>query len=126
MTLISIEDLKDAHLPNDRHLLLKTRNSELLQLDKFSRNYCTLSPKAANVLRDLKPLSVGFDYYSLDPYQQEGPFPSHTILAQYGIPTYVCLNLLDVPTGEYVFSGFPLRLAGVEASPVRAVLMEND
>ena len=123
--VISIEDLENAHLPAQRHLLLKTRNSELLQLDIFSQNYCTLSPEAANVLCSLQPLSVGFDYYSLDPYQEEGPFPAHMMLARFGIPAYVCLNLLDVVAGDYVFSGFPLRLAGVEASPVRAVLMKT-
>ncbi len=124
--VIGIEDLKDAHLPAQRHLLLKTRNSELLQLDTFSQNYCTLSPEAANVLCGLQPLSVGFDYYSLDPYQDDGAFPAHTILARFGIPVYVCLNLLEVLAGEYLFSGFPLRLAGVEASPVRAVLVKSD
>lgn len=123
--VIGIEDLKDAYLLAQRHLLLKTRNSELLQRDTFSQNYCTLSSEAAKVLCGLHPLSVGFDYYSLDPYQEDGSFPAHTILAQFGIPIYVCLNLLDVPAGEYLFSGLPLRLEGVEASPVRAVLVES-
>ena len=124
--VIGIEDLENAQLPKQQHLLLKTRNSELLQLDTFSRNYCTLSSEAAKVLCGLHPLSVGFDYYSLDTYQEVVSFPAHTNLAQFGIPIYVCLNLLDVPAGEYLFSGLPLRLVGVEASPVRAVLVKID
>ncbi|WP_447968069.1 cyclase family protein [Nitrospira sp. M1] len=112
-------------IPERHHIFLKTRNSELLQRDTFSSTYCTVSPAVAEMLCALQPLSVGFDYYSLDPYQEEGGFPTHTVFARAGIPVYVCLNLKDVPAGEYLFSGFPLRLPGAEASPVRAVLMRT-
>ncbi|GJL52319.1 MAG: polyketide cyclase [Nitrospirales bacterium] len=122
--VIASQDLRAAQIPERHHMFLKTRNSELLQRDTFSSTYCTVSPDAAELLCALQPLSVGFDYYSLDPYEEETGFPAHTVFARAGIPVYVCLNLKDVPVGEYLFSGFPLRLAGAEASPVRAVLMQ--
>jgi len=121
--VIGPKDLQMVHSPERHHILLKTRNSALLQCETFSSTYCTVSPEAAELLCGHQPLSVGFDYYSLDPFQADGGFPAHTVFARAGIPVYVCLNLKDVPAGEYVFSGFPLRLVGAEASPVRAVLM---
>ncbi|GJL54200.1 MAG: polyketide cyclase [Nitrospirales bacterium] len=123
--VITQDDIQNVSIPERQHILLKTKNSALLQRDAFSSTYCTVSPTVAEWLRALQPLSVGFDYYSLDPYHVEGGHLAHMVFARAGIPTYVCLNLLDVPAGEYLFSGFPLRLAGAEASPVRAVLMQT-
>lgn len=123
--VIGPQNFQLIDIPERHHIFLKTRNSELLQRDTFSSTYCTVSPVVAEMLCALQPLSVGFDYYSLDPYQGEGGFPAHTVFARAGIPVYVCLNLKDVPAGEYLFSGFPLRLPGAEASPVRAVLMRT-
>ena len=125
--VITRKDLESLHIPERYHILLKTRNSELLQRNTFSSSYCTLSAEAAEVLCELQPLSLGFDYYSLDSYQLDGGnFPAHKTVAGAGIPVYVCLSLNDVPPGEYVFSGFPLRLSGAEASPVRAVLITRN
>ncbi len=121
--VITQTDIQNVSVLERHHILLKTKNSELLECKTFSSSYCTVSPEVAEWLCERQPLSVGFDYYSLDPYQEDGGFPAHTILARAGIPVYVCLNLKDVSSGHYVFSGFPLRLLGAEASPVRAVLM---
>ena len=123
--MIMRKDLENGDIPERHHILLKTKNSELLQQDTFSKNYCTVPPDAAEWLCARQPLSVGFDYYSLDPYEGSDGFPAHIVFARAGIPVYVCLNLYEVQPGKYVFSGFPLRLAEAEASPVRAVLMKS-
>ncbi|MDR4502946.1 MAG: cyclase family protein [Nitrospirales bacterium] len=124
---ITRKDVESLHIRERCHILFKTMNSELLQHKAFSPDYCTLSSEAAEAMCERQPLSIGFDYYSLDPYQSDGEsFPAHKTVARAGIPVYVCLNLNDVPPGEYLFSGFPLRLTGSEASPVRATLMQRD
>ena len=123
--VITLKNVQNFEIPECHHILLKTKNSTLLQQETFLQDYCTLSPEAAEWLCEHQPLSVGIDYYSLDPYQGENGFPAHLVLARAGIPVYVCLNLQEVSSGPYVFSGFPLRLFGTEASPVRAVLMKT-
>ena len=107
------------------HILLKTRNSELLRKKSFDNNYYCLTPEATEVLLAWEPLSVGFDYYSLDPPSSDS-FPSHLAVARRGLPVFVCLNLLQVEPGEYTFSAFPLKIPGLEASPVRAVLFPKE
>lgn len=123
--VIEASDLFRHDLPPSHHILLKSENSRLLQQDRFIESYCVVSPDAAKYLLSKSPRSIGFDYYSLDPAQPPGTFPSHYILAQSNTPVFVCLNLADVPPGRYFFSGFPLRLANVEASPVRAILLKE-
>ena len=123
--VIEVSDLASHNLPCSYHILLKTDNSKLLQSEKFSTSYCVVSPEAAKYLLTRTPRSIGFDYYSLDPCQPAGLFPTHRLLAQSNIPTFVCLDLSEVKSGRFVFSGFPLRLGKVEASPVRAILMNE-
>ena len=123
--VIEVADFTSVEIPTSHHILLKTDNSAFLKLDTFASSYCVLSPKAAEYLADLNPLSVGFDYYSLDPYQENGLHPAHTTLARANIPVFVCLDLGEIQPGGYLFAGFPLRLAGAEASPVRALLIAN-
>lgn len=123
--VITRQDLRELKTSDRHHVFFKTKNSELLQLKEFATSYCTISTDVAEWLCTLQPLSVGFDYYSLDPYEGGNGFPAHTVFARAGIPVYVCLNLKDVPPGDYEFSGFPLRLLEAEASPVRAVLLKK-
>ena len=118
---ITPEDLAGLAVPRDRHVLIKTRNSEALHRRAFDPDYCFVTPGAVRELLERQPLSLGFDYYSLDPLSQEG-FPSHLEVARFGIPAFVCLDLKNVPPGEYTFMALPLKLPNLEGFPVRAVL----
>ncbi len=123
--IIELSDLACHDLPSSHHILLKTDNSLLLQRAQFSESHCVVSPDAARHLLSKSPRSIGFDYYSLDPYRPMGTFPTHRILAESHIPAFVCLNLTEVQPGEFSFFGFPLRFSKVEASPVRAILIKD-
>ncbi len=113
--------VRAARPPSGVHLLLKTRNSALLSESVFRRDYCSLTVAAAEALLEQRPLSIGFDYYSLDrPGDEE--FPVHRTAAERGLPVFVCLDLRGVEAGDYHFSALPLRVAGLEGVPVRAVL----
>lgn len=114
-----------AHIPAGppRHLILRTGNSILLARAVFDPSYRTVTAAAAAALAALRPLSVGFDYYSLDP-PSATHFPAHTLLARNGIPVLLPLQLEAVEAGEYLLVAMPVPLAGVEAAPVRPVLLE--
>jgi arylformamidase len=116
------QDLAEQAIPHRHHILLKTDNSRLLRRGSFCESYCTLSPEAARALCELAPRSIGFDYYSLDPFHSTG-FEAHRALAERGIAVFVCLDLEGLDGGTYTFVGLPLRLTGAEAAPARVLLI---
>jgi len=118
---ITAKDVQSLSVPAGTHILLKTKNSRFLKQGTFRDDYCYLAPEAAEVLLGFAPLSIGIDYYSLDPPGGDS-FPAHMAVARRGLPVFVCLDLADVEPGEYRFSAFPLKIPGLEGSPVRAVL----
>jgi arylformamidase len=114
-------DLQARSIPRHRHIILKTRNAGLLNRRNFSGDYCHVTIDAAARLLDRAPLSIGIDYYSLDPIS-ESVFPAHQLLAEAGLPVFVCLDLRKVAGGEYAFCAFGTPVAGAEAMQVRAFL----
>ncbi len=110
-------------VPSRFHLLLKTDNSLFWERKGSVFPSVSLLPSATRAIVERAPRSVGFDSYSLDPVGGSS-YPSHSILARAGLPVFVALNLHGVPAGQYEFMALPLRLSGVEASPVRALLLE--
>ena len=121
---ITPADLATIPATPRRHIILKTANSALLQRQSFDTAHRTVTREAAQLLAALAPLSVGYDYYSLDPPSQKD-FPAHLVLAHAGIPVFLPLNLDRVEPGDYQFVGVPLPLVGIEAAPVRAVLFRD-
>lgn len=121
---IEKEHIQELNLKNGGHIILKTRNCKLLKEAAFNHDYCFLTKAASEELLKHSPKSIGFDYYSLDP-SNSTTFESHKVFAQANISVFVCLDLHHVDPGQYLFSGTPLALTGVEASPVRAVLFNK-
>ena len=120
---ITAESLRTVSLPSGRHLLLKSRNGPMLGEADFRHDYAVLTPDGADLLIESEPLSVGIDYYSLDPADST-TFPAHRKLAEANVPVCVCLDLREVSPGEYFYACLPLRLPAAEGAPVRAVLIE--
>jgi arylformamidase len=117
--------LEAQPIPERRHILLRTRNSERPPSAAYDLDHACIDSEAANVLITLRPLSIGFDDYSVD--SPAAPdLPVHRRLAQAGLLVYVGLDLSAVPAGECTFFGLPLRLDGAEASPVRALALRGD
>jgi len=54
-------------LPRQHHLLLKTRNSNLLRTNVFDHDYCYLAPERSSTSSLATPGRLASDYYSLDP-----------------------------------------------------------
>ncbi|MFC4352004.1 cyclase family protein [Fodinicurvata halophila] len=120
-TEIRPDRLAGEAIPEKRHLLLKTRNSPLLQDPKFREDYVHLAEDAARYLLAHRPLSIGFDYYSLDPADSTS-FAAHRQCAEADLPVFVCLALRHVPAGDCWFAGLPLQVPQLEGAPVRAII----
>lgn len=120
---ITAADLEAARIPGDtRRLLLKTDNSTFWQdfQQPFRPDFCALSLDAARWIAQREMCLVGIDYHSIQMY--DDPFDTHIVLLQHKIVILESLNLRDVPAGAYELLCLPLRVWGIEAVPVRAVL----
>lgn len=81
------------------------------------------SPSLAAALIASGVRLVGIDTPSIDPPEAED-LPAHRALLAAGVVVVEGLDLAGVEPGRYTLMAAPLRLVGVEASPVRAVLLD--
>ena len=65
---------------------------------------------------------VGVDYLSIEQFHS-GHHMTHRTLLDRGIVIVEGLDLSVPPAGTYDLRVFPLRLAGLDGSPARAVLV---
>ena len=84
----------------------------------------SLELSAARVLTDNGILLVGIDAVSISFREQEEEV--HKELLSKGTLILENLNLDGVRDGNYILSALPLKLGGMEASPVRAVLLSKE
>jgi arylformamidase len=118
--------IEPAHLgalPLDgcTRLLLKTRNSALWDRPAFSRDYTALSEAAARVLLERGIKLIGVDYLSIEAFGAEG-HRVHRLLLGAGVVILEGLDFRRVAPGEYELICLPLRIAGGDGSPCRAIL----
>lgn len=91
--------------------------------ETFRRDFCALAEDAARwiVARGIR--LVGMDYLSVEAYCPGGDHAVHRTLLQAGVVVLEGLDLGAVPPGEYTLVCLPLRLAGLEGAPARAILL---
>jgi arylformamidase len=121
---ITSEVLVKAEIPSrTRRLLLKTRNSNYWtnKAPNFQTEFVGLSADAAQFIVDKGIRLVGIDYLSIAPYKQGAP--THRILLEAGVVILEGLNLSAVSPGRYTLYCLPLKLAGSDGAPARAILV---
>jgi arylformamidase len=118
--------LDSLDVPDDvRRLLLRTRNSALWRNGPaFEPDFSALDPDGAEwiVQRDIK--LVGIDYLSIQRYDEDG-FDTHLVLLRAGVIILEGLRLDHVRPGPYGLVCLPILLAGTEAAPARALLIDE-
>lgn len=124
--LVEVRHLVDADgAPIDPadppRLLFKT--GSVTDRSTFPESFTALSPALAEHLAGAGTLLVGLDTPSVDPFDSKH-LAAHHALFRNGVANLEGLVLDDVPPGLYELIALPLRLAGLDASPVRAVLRE--
>jgi arylformamidase len=110
-----------GRLAGTRTLLLKTWFSER---QEFDPGYPALSPGAARLVADAGITCLGTDAPSIEAYQGDGSV--HRLLLGHGTVILELLDLSAVPEGEYFMVALPLRLRGLDGSPVRAILCKQE
>ena len=124
VTSIGEAELAAHDLTGVTRLLLKTRNSKWLASGstEFHEDYTYVAPDGAEYLARLGVRLVGVDYLSIEQFHSGHHKTHRTLLAQ-GIVIVEGLLLHEPPAGDYHFRCLPLRLAGLDGAPARAVLV---
>ena len=124
---VTAATLESAGIPTDcRRLLLKTANSARWAAGwgDFDTEYVSLAPDAAAWAADRGLRLVGIDHLSIQQWGNDGE--THRILMRAGVAILEGLNLASIAPGRYTLVAAPVRLVGIEAAPVRALLLESD
>lgn len=91
---------------------------------RFRQDFAALSPALVDYLHQRGVRLVGTDAPSVDPFSSKD-LPTHRRFLEHDMAILEGLVLGSVPEGEYELIALPLRLAGFDASPVRAILRSS-
>lgn len=103
-------------------LLLKTARS--IASGVFPERWPTLSVECTRELVRRGFVLVGMDCPSADDRESKTLDVHHELL-DHGVSVLENLDLRGVEIGEYVLDALPMRIAGLDAAPVRAVLVKQ-
>ncbi len=117
---ISSKDLINKDINEGDFILLKTQNS----YDKdFNFDFIYLDKDGAKYLKDKGVIGVGIDGLGIE--RDQANHESHQILLGNNIPIIEGLALKNIEEGLYTLIALPLKIKEGEASPLRAVLLEE-
>ncbi|MFM8323087.1 MAG: cyclase family protein [Chloroflexota bacterium] len=122
--LITAAVLERAEIPpRTRRLLFRTRNSHFWKNGEgdFQTGFVGLSDDGARYIVSHGVRLVGIDYLSIAPFT--APTPTHQTLLGAGVVIVEGLNLGEVSQGRYTLYCLPLKLAGCDGAPARAILV---
>jgi arylformamidase len=119
---IGVEELKAAGLRHGDRVLFRTRNSDRRLLSgPFVDDFVYLSASGARYLVETGVRAVGIDYLSIGGLHHD-LIETHVELLKAGIWIIEGLDLTATAPGDYEMICLPLRIAGAEGAPARAIL----
>lgn len=99
------------------------RTYERFPHDAWRSDFTAVAADAIELLAEQGVRLIGVDAPSLDPQDSKTMDAHHAVLAA-DMRILEGLVLDDIPPGDYELIALPLRLTGLDSSPVRAVLRE--
>ena len=108
-----------------KRVLFGTRNSHLWARGEaeFQTDFVAITEDGAEWLVERGVQLVGVDYLSVAPYGDS--VPTHTVLLKAGVVVIEGLNLSTVMRGFYDLYCLPLKIAGCDGAPARAILIQS-
>lgn len=103
-------------------LLFKTRHSRVADT-RWEAEMAPFLPETIDRMGSQGVVLIGTDAPSVDPVDSQ-TLDAHHALARLGIVNIENLVLKDVAPGPYRLVALPLKVIGLDAAPVRAVLLE--
>ena len=99
------------------------RTYDVFPADRWDSEFTAVAPEVVARLRESGVRLVGTDAPSLDP-EQSKTMDAHGAILGGDMRILEGLVLDDVPAGAYELIALPLKIAGADASPVRAILRD--
>lgn len=119
-TIITANHLK-GRLDDIDRLLLKTSFSNT---GRFEESYPSLTADAARLITLCNMKCVGIDSPSVESYEGDGTV--HRQLLSHRCIIIELLDLSHVEEGDYTLVALPLRLTGLDGSPSRVILIDEN
>lgn len=117
--LIAVEDIEEHTITSPR-ILFST--GSFPDPNKWNDDFTALSPELIPYLADKGVKLIGIDTPSVD-YAKSKTLETHNAIGEHKLAILEGLYLTDVPEGHYHLIALPLKIAGADGSPVRAILM---
>ena len=121
VTRVELGDVDWAALHGTERVLFRTY--DCFPAATWDADFTAIAPAVIARLREGGVRLVGTDAASLDP-EQSKTMDAHHEVQRGDMRILEGLVLDDVPPGEYELIALPLKIAGADASPVRAILRE--
>jgi arylformamidase len=119
---ITAADVNRLEIRGEKRVLFKTRNSSLLHKPEYDASFVAFSVDGAKALVDLGAQLVGLDYLSVARADEQ--VPVHRAFLDHGLVLLEGIDLSAVPPGRYELIAPPIKVAGSDGAPCRAVLRE--
>ncbi len=121
--LVRARDLEAHALRPGERILFKTRNSSRdWASEEFTGDFVSIAPDAARHIAARGVSLVGIDYLSVGAYGGKEGAETHRALLGAGVWILEGLDLREVEPGGYELICLPLKIAGADGAPARAVL----
>lgn len=123
---ITSEVLERSEITSEmKRILFGTRNSHLWAQGEteFQTDFVAVTDDGADWLVEHGVTLVGVDYLSVAPYGDS--VATHKTLLEAGIVIVEGLNLSKVMRGFYDLYCLPLKIAGSDGAPARAILIQS-
>jgi arylformamidase len=121
---IRVEELERAALDGAERVLFRTRNSDEWSDSEFREDFVYLDPTAAAWLVAHGTRLVGVDFLSVEAFRAAEPATHRTLLGA-GVVIVEGLDLREITAGDYFLTCLPLKLAGADGAPARAILTQE-
>ena len=121
---ITPKHLEALSIPDGtRRLLLKTDNSALWENPnhQFHKEYAALTAKGAQWVIDRGIGLIGIDYLSIQLFA-DVVSTTHLVLLGAEVIIVEGLDLREIVSGSYNLTCLPMKIAGADGAPVRAIL----
>jgi arylformamidase len=111
--------------PEMKRILFGTSNSHFWARGEstFQTEFVAITEDGAEWLAARGVELVGVDYLSVAPYGDS--VPTHLVLLKAGIVVIEGLNLSNIMRGFYDLYCLPLKIAGCDGAPARAILIQS-
>ena len=120
---IDTTELNHHDWKSAERILFRTRSSSHAWMDssQFHRDFAYITGDAAEAMAAAGINLVGVDYISAEQFAAPAPLAHRALLGK-GIPIVEGLDLRNAPAGDYDVIILPIKVAGHEGAPARAIL----